>query len=277
VRCRSEGRKEEEGVELTGVKKSGEGALELDGGEVPVTNGGEEVVDAMQTATAVSNSWSVTACASRGKDEWRLETTAGSMVSGVLEYCERRRGRGISRRARERGEGERVRGERGELHHVRIDDVWRQKARTLAMKSSSLAARNREEGGRERRGGRAGLIGEVLMAMYSRENNGGVTPSTVSKTERGRGDCGEEEDDRRGPGVGEREEGCAGWTGSGVTGPVGPQARPKWSDVLFFFIFFLLFSFSFVSEFCFGFLKMLSKSDLNKIKSNHFCTLKSMF
>jgi hypothetical protein len=64
VQCRSEGRKEEEGVELTGVKKSGEGALELDDGEVPVTNGSEEVEDAMQTATAVSNPWSVTACAS---------------------------------------------------------------------------------------------------------------------------------------------------------------------------------------------------------------------
>jgi hypothetical protein len=90
MRCRSEGRKEEEGVELTGVKKSGEGALELDGGEVSVTNGGEEVVDAMQTTTAVSNPWSVMACASRGEDKRRLEMMAGSVVSGVLEYCERR-------------------------------------------------------------------------------------------------------------------------------------------------------------------------------------------
>jgi hypothetical protein len=95
-------------VELTGVKKSGEGALELDGGEVPMTNGGEEVVDAMRTATTVSNPWSMMVCASRGEDERRLETTAGSVVSGVLEYYERRQGRGISRCARERGEGERV-------------------------------------------------------------------------------------------------------------------------------------------------------------------------
>jgi hypothetical protein len=67
-------------VELTGVKKSGEGALELDGGEVPVTNDGEEVVVAMQTAIAVSNPWSTTTCASRGEDERRLETTAGSVI-----------------------------------------------------------------------------------------------------------------------------------------------------------------------------------------------------
>jgi hypothetical protein len=57
----------------------------------------------------------------------RRAATAASVVSGVLENCERRRGRGISRRARERGEGERVRGERGELHRVGIDDVWRRK------------------------------------------------------------------------------------------------------------------------------------------------------
>jgi hypothetical protein len=95
-------------VELTGVKKSGEGALELNGGEVPVMNGSEEVVDTMRMATTVSNPWSVMACASRGEDEQWLETTAGSVVSGVLEYCKRRRGRGISRHTRERGEGERV-------------------------------------------------------------------------------------------------------------------------------------------------------------------------
>jgi hypothetical protein len=234
-------------VELTGMKKSGEGALELNGGEVPVTNGSEEVVDTMRMAATVSNPWSVMACASRGEDEQGLETTAGSVVSGVLEYCERRRGRGISRHTRERGEGERVRGERGELHHVGIDDIWRQKAQTPAMKSSSLAARNREEGGRERRGGRGGLIGEVLMAIYSRENNGGVTPATVSKTERGRGDCGKEEDDRRGPGVGERDEGCAGWTSLGADragwapGTAQVVCYPLFiyffSSILFFFCF----------------------------------------
>jgi hypothetical protein len=67
-------------VELTGVKKSGEGTLELDGGKVPVTNSGEEVVDAMRTAMEVSNPWSTMMCASRGEDERRLETTAGSVI-----------------------------------------------------------------------------------------------------------------------------------------------------------------------------------------------------
>jgi hypothetical protein len=43
------------------------------------------------------------------------------------------------------------------------------------------------------------------------------------------------------------------------------------------FYFFLLFSFSFVSDFCFGFLKMLYYSDLDKINADHFCSLKSVF
>jgi hypothetical protein len=64
---------------------------------------------------------------SRGDGERRLEATAALVVSGVLEYCKRRRGRGISRHTRERGEVERVQGKRGELHRVGIDDVWRRK------------------------------------------------------------------------------------------------------------------------------------------------------
>jgi hypothetical protein len=34
----------------------------------------------MRTATVVSNPWSTTTCASRGEDERRLETTAGSVI-----------------------------------------------------------------------------------------------------------------------------------------------------------------------------------------------------
>jgi hypothetical protein len=50
-----------------------------------VTNGGEEVVDAMRMAMAVSNPWSTTMCTSRGEDERRLEMTAGSVIfSGVF-------------------------------------------------------------------------------------------------------------------------------------------------------------------------------------------------
>jgi hypothetical protein len=37
----------------------------------------------------------------------------------------KRWGKGIIRRAREREGEEGVRGERGRLHHVGIDDVWR--------------------------------------------------------------------------------------------------------------------------------------------------------
>jgi hypothetical protein len=43
------------------------------------------------------------------------------------------------------------------------------------------------------------------------------------------------------------------------------------------FIFFLLLSFYFVSEFCFEFLKRLLNSDLNKIKADHFWSLNSVF
>jgi hypothetical protein len=45
-----------------------------------VTNVGEEVVDAMRTVTVVSTPWSTKMCASRGKDERRLEMTAGSVI-----------------------------------------------------------------------------------------------------------------------------------------------------------------------------------------------------
>jgi hypothetical protein len=61
-------------------QNSGEDAQEVDGELIPVVSDGEEVVDAMRTATAVSNPWSMTTCASRGKDKRRLETTAGSVI-----------------------------------------------------------------------------------------------------------------------------------------------------------------------------------------------------
>jgi hypothetical protein len=51
---------------------------------------------------------------------------------------------------------------------------------------------------------------------------------------------------------GEREEGRAGLDWFGLV--LGPGHGPSWAAVLFS-IFFLLFSFSFVSDFCFGFLK----------------------
>jgi hypothetical protein len=122
------------------------------------------------------------------------------------------------------------------LHRVGIVDAWRRKVLTPARKSSSLAAQNREEGRRERRGGREGLIGEVLMAIYSREINGGVTPATVSETERGRVDCGEEDDGSDGwdPGDREREERDE---RGGLVRAVRCWApgRPKWAGLFLFF------------------------------------------
>jgi hypothetical protein len=48
------------------------------------------------------------------------------------------------------------------------------------------------------------------MAIYSREINEGITLATVSKTERGRGDCGEDEDDRWVPVEGRERRGARG-------------------------------------------------------------------
>jgi hypothetical protein len=63
-----------------------------------------------------------------------------------------------------------------------------------------------------------------------------------------------------------------GWFGGGL-GRLAPGCGP--SGLLAFFFF--LFSFSFVSDFCFGFLKKLFYSDLNKSQADHFWSLKSVF
>jgi hypothetical protein len=96
-------------------------------------------------------------------------------------------------------------------------------------------------------GERGVLIGWVLMAITRERISGGVTPATVSETERGREICGEEEDgsDGRVPHVGEGER------DSGV--PV--RVRLEWAAGLFpswaegfpgvRFIFFSSFLFSF--------------------------------
>jgi hypothetical protein len=67
------------------------------------------------------------------------------------------------------------------------------------------------------------------------------------------------------------------WAGSGVSWAGWLPGAAQVGYWLLPFYFFLLFSFSFVSEFCFGFLKMLNYSDLNKINTDHFCSLKSVF
>jgi hypothetical protein len=61
----------------------------------------------------------------------------------------------------------------------------------------------------------------------------------------------------------------------GELGRLDPGCGP--SGLLAYFIFFLLLSFSFVSEICFEFLERLLNSDLNKIKADHFWSLKSVF
>jgi hypothetical protein len=53
-------------------------------------------------------------------------------------------------------------------------------------------------------------------------------------------------------------------------GPSGLLASP-------FYFFFLLLSFSFISDFCFDNLKRLMYSDLNKVKADHFWSLRSVF
>jgi hypothetical protein len=76
---------------------------------------------------------------------------------------------------------------------------------------------------------------------------------------------------------GREGRGERGWAGPGAIWAGWLLGAAQVGCWLFLFNFFLLFSFSFVSEICFGFLKMLYYSDLNKINSDHFCTLKSVF
>jgi hypothetical protein len=57
----------------------------VDGELAPVTDVSDGVADGVQQTTAISKSWSVRTCASRGDGEARLETTAASVIVGVLE------------------------------------------------------------------------------------------------------------------------------------------------------------------------------------------------
>jgi hypothetical protein len=71
---------------------SGEVALELVVGEVLASGDGDEVVDEVQQTTAILKSWSARTCASRGDGEARLETTAASVIVGVLELLREKAG-----------------------------------------------------------------------------------------------------------------------------------------------------------------------------------------
>jgi hypothetical protein len=89
----------------------------------------------------------------------------------------------------------------------------------------------------------------------------------------------EERDDRWGPHVGERGEGLAGsgWFWVSWAGWL-PGCGPSGLLASFFYFFSFCFPFSFVLISVFGFfLKKLFYSDLNKIKADHFWSLKSVF
>jgi hypothetical protein len=131
-------------------------ALVVDSGVIPMMNDGDGVVDGVQQTTATSNLWSSTTGASRGDGEVRLEATTASVVIGELEKLREKAGQAINRCSRERGEGEGARREKGRLHRVGIDDVWRRNLQPPASDLSSPAASfQRGKGGA--REGSAGL------------------------------------------------------------------------------------------------------------------------
>jgi hypothetical protein len=96
---------------LTGETKSGEVVQVVDGELALVTDVGDGVADGVERTTAISNSWSAMTCASRGDGVALLETTAASVVVGVLEILREKAGQGCySTRPRE---GRRLGGSRG--------------------------------------------------------------------------------------------------------------------------------------------------------------------
>jgi hypothetical protein len=87
------------------------GAQVVDGELAPVTDVGDGVADGVEQTMAISNSWSAMTGASRGDGGARLETTAASVIVGVLETLREREGQGCySTRQRE---GRRLGGSRG--------------------------------------------------------------------------------------------------------------------------------------------------------------------
>jgi hypothetical protein len=77
-----------------------------------------------------------------------------------------------------------------------------------------------------------------------------------------------------GPGCRRERGGELGWVGSGRSGLAGLPGAAQLGSWPLSFIFFLLLSFSFCSEFYFEFLKEFFYSDLNKVKADHFWSLK---
>jgi hypothetical protein len=127
------------------------------------------VVDRVQKMSATSNLWSLTTGASRGDGEVRLEAMAVSVVVGVLEKLREKAGQAINQCSRERGERGGARGEKGRLHRIGIDDVWRRKLRIPASDLSSPAASSQRGKGGAREGSaglyRGGLEDHLLAEM----------------------------------------------------------------------------------------------------------------
>jgi hypothetical protein len=78
-----------------------------------------------------------------------------------------------------------------------------------------------------------------------------------------------------GPSCRRERGGGAGWAGSGRSGPAGFPGAAQVAPGLSFFS--SAFLFSFCSDFYFEFLKGFFYSDLNKVKADHFWSLKSVF
>jgi hypothetical protein len=118
--------------------------------------------------------------------------------------------------------------------------------------------RGSENGEKEGPGeGSAGLDGEGLKGRGSYWR--GSNSPAVSIARREREKLGEKREPTSGTHLAARgREGKeGGWLPGLARQDLGPGCSPGWAG-LFFLYFFLLFSFSFVSDFCFGFLKMLN-------------------
>jgi hypothetical protein len=72
--------------------KSSEVVQVVDGELAPVTDVGDGVADGVEQTMAILNSWSARICASRGDGVARLETTAASVIVGVLKTLRERAG-----------------------------------------------------------------------------------------------------------------------------------------------------------------------------------------
>jgi hypothetical protein len=271
VGFRSEGRGRSKADCSPAWSFSGGVVLVLDGGEVPTSGDGDEVADGVQQTMALSNPWSAMTCASWGDGERWLEATAASVVVGVLEKLREKAGQGYHSTRQREGRRRDQRRERGDAYPCRNRPRTKADMVAPARKLSSLAARIREERGGERREG-AGLYRVEPWWPFTHGMKRGVIAGALPETER-------EINGRRVMTGGARMSGREGrgWAGWAGPGDLGPGCGPGWAAGSFLY-FFLLFSFSFVSDFCFGFLKMLYYSDLKKKSMlTTFALLKSVF